>query len=86
MHEVSPLFFSIKFSGLISLKFIEFVKDLGLPVADRVRVQISQGREELFHDLGCFNLIQVFVLDDVVEQLATFTVSIRHVQIRSDYQ
>ena len=46
-----------------------------LPVANLIRVQISQGGEELLHDFGCLNLIQVLVLNDIMEKLSTLAVS-----------
>lgn len=47
-----------------------------LPVADLVRMQVSEGRKQLLHDSGGFHLIQMLILNYIVEELTSLTVPI----------
>jgi len=63
LTQVGSLGFkSMKFSGLMSLmhklrsSFASWKKNLGLPVADVVAVEVNEGTEQLLHDHSSFFL------------------------------
>lgn len=68
----SPFDFSMKFSGLMSLKRRQLGRDL--PVRDVVVVEVHECAQQLLHDQRGLALSQVLPFQDKVEKLAAAAV------------
>jgi hypothetical protein len=73
MQLVSPLLFSMKFSGLMSLHIM--TKFEFQPVTDLIAMEVFQGSEQLFHDFSGLSLIKVLILNDIVEEFTSLAIS-----------
>jgi hypothetical protein len=69
----SPLLLSMKFSGLMSLKW-EAYRYRNLPVRDVVVVEVHEGAQQLLHDQRGLALGQVLAFQNEVEKLASTAV------------